>query len=93
VLRPKELQLSATLELHNGAIARTLEHIAGQLGQREWCEGNSISLGDLALVSALAYLDLRQAGRDWRGTHPNLAAWFKRLSARPGVQLSLADNK
>ena len=93
VLRPKEMQLAATLDLHNSAIARTLQHIAGQLGQNEWCEGNSITLGDLALVSALAYLDLRQPDRDWRGTYPTLAAWFACMSARPGVQASLADNK
>lgn len=93
VLRPKEMQLATTLSLHNDAITHTLEHIAAQLGKREWCESNSITLGDLALVSALAYLDLRQAGRDWRGAHPDLAAWFKRMSARPGVALSLADNK
>ncbi|MDO8989487.1 MAG: glutathione S-transferase N-terminal domain-containing protein [Sideroxyarcus sp.] len=93
VLRPKELQLAATLELHNGAITRTLAHVAGQLGQREWCEGNSITLGDLALLSALAYLDLRQAERDWRGTHPDLAKWYLRMSLRPGAQISLADNK
>lgn len=93
VLRPKEMQLATTLDLHNSAITRTLQHIAGQLGQREWCEGNSITLGDLALVSALAYLDLRQPERDWRGAYPSLAAWFKRMSSRPGVQASLADNK
>jgi glutathione S-transferase len=92
-IRPAEKQDPATINLHNDAITRTLEHIAGQLSQREWCEGNSISLGDLALVSALAYLDLRQPERDWRVTHPNLATWFKRISARPGVQISLADNK
>jgi glutathione S-transferase len=93
VLRPKETQLATTLDLHNGAITRTLEHIAGQLGKHEWCEGNSITLGDLALLSALAYLDLRQADRDWRGAHPDLATWFKRMSAHPAAQISLADNK
>ena len=92
-LRAKEMQLTATLDLHSSAISRTLEYIAAQLGQREWCEGNSITLGDLALVSALAYLDLRQAVGDWRGAHPNLATWYKRMSARPGIQASLADNK
>jgi hypothetical protein len=30
----------------------------------------SITLADLALVSALIYLDLRQPERDWRGPHP-----------------------
>jgi glutathione S-transferase len=93
VLRPQEMQQAATLNLHNKAISRTLEHISMQLGPREWCEGGSMTLGDLALVAALAYLDLRQPERDWRGAHPNLAAFFARMSARPGVALSLADNK
>lgn len=89
-IRPAEKQEQATLDLHNDAITRALEHIAAQLGQREWCEGNSISLADLALVSALTYLDLRQPERDWRSTHPNLAAWFNRLGTRPSVQTALA---
>ena len=93
VLRPQETQLAATLALHNAAISHTLQHIAAQLGTRDWCEGDTLTLADLALVSALAYLDLRQPERDWRGEHPNLAAWFQRMSARPCVKLSLADNK
>jgi glutathione S-transferase len=93
VLRRAEMQLAATLALHNDAITHALQHIAAQLGTHDWCEGDALSLADLALVSALAYLDLRQPERDWRGTHPDLAAWFERMCARPCVQLSLADNK
>ncbi len=89
-IRPPEKQEQGNIDMHNLAVTRALAHIADQLGQREWCEGNSITLADLALVSALAYLDLRQPERDWRGTHPNLAAWFSRLSTRPSVQTSLA---
>ncbi len=91
-IRPAEKQEQANIDLHNRAITRTLAHIAGQLGQREWCEGDGITLADLALVAALAYLDLRQPERDWRGEHPNLAAWFYRLGARPSVQSSLAGS-
>jgi glutathione S-transferase len=90
-LRPAAKQEQSNIDLHNLAITRALAHIADQLGQREWCEGNSITLADLALVSALVYLDLRQAERDWRGTHPNLAAWFKRLGTRPSVKAALAE--
>lgn len=93
VLRPKQMQLAATLQLHNDALSRTLEHAADRLGQREWCEGNNLSLSDLALTAALAYLDLRQPERDWRAAHPNLAGFFAHMSARPAVALSLADNK
>ncbi len=89
-VRPVEKQEPAIIEMHNLAITRTLAYIAAQLGQREWCEGDNITLADLALVSALLYLDLRQAERDWRGAHPNLAVWFNRLSTRPSVQTALA---
>jgi glutathione S-transferase len=89
-IRPIEKQEQSNIDMHNLAVARALAHIADQLGQRDWCEGNSITLADLALVSALAYLDLRQPERDWRSAHPNLSAWFNRLSTRPSVQTSLA---
>lgn len=66
------------------------DQVADQLGQREWCADAFITLADLALVSALICLDLRQAERDWRGAHPNLAAWFARTSERISVRTVLA---
>jgi hypothetical protein len=39
-------------------------------------------------VSAVLYLDLRQAERDWRGSHQNLLTWFERVSARRSVIVS-----
>lgn len=90
-MRPADKQEADTLSRHNNAITRALDHAAEQLGQREWCEGASITLADLALVSALIYLDLRQPQRDWRGAHPNLAAWFTRVGKRESVRASLAE--
>jgi glutathione S-transferase len=90
-LRPADKQEADTINRHNDAITRALAHAADQLGQHAWCEGAAITLADLALVSALIYLDLRQAERDWRGAHPNLAAWFARISERPSVRATLAD--
>lgn len=84
-LRPVEQQSCATLDLHNQAVTRALEYAADLLGEREWCVGESITLADLALVSGLIYLDLRQAERDWRRSHANLATWFERISKRPSV--------
>ena len=89
-MRPADKQEANTITLHNNAITRALAHAAGQLGQREWChheqgKAASITLADLALVSALIYLDLRQPERDWRGAHTNLAAWFARVSKRASV--------
>ncbi len=89
-VRPADKQDADTITRHNDAITRALAYAADQLGERAWCEGAAITLADLALASALIYLDLRQAGRDWRGSHPNLAAWFMRIGERPSVRASLA---
>ncbi|HLY96008.1 MAG TPA: glutathione S-transferase N-terminal domain-containing protein [Sideroxyarcus sp.] len=89
-VRPAEKQEQGNIDMHNLAVTRALAHVAGQLGQREWCEGDSITLADLALVAALVYLDLRQPERDWRSAHPNLSAWFDRLGTRLSVRASLA---
>ena len=90
-IRPAEKQEPDNISRHNDAITRALAHAAEQLGQHEWCEGTSITLADLALVSALIYLNLRQAERDWRGAHPNLAAWFARVSKRASVRATFAE--
>lgn len=90
-IRPTEKQEQANIDLHNTAITNTLSHIAEQIGNREWWIGNSISLADLALVSALVYLNLRQPERDWCSAHPNLAAWFNRLSMRPSVRAAVKE--
>ena len=89
-LRPIERQDLATLALHFGHVTRALAHAAAELGRREWCEGDALTLADLALVSALLYLDLRQPERDWRGLHPDLGAWAARLCARASVKGTLA---
>lgn len=85
-IRPAEKQDAPTLTLHNDNIMRALAYVADQLGKRDWVAGDAISLGDLALVSALIYLDLRQPDRDWRKAHPNLAHWFEKMSGRPSVR-------
>jgi glutathione S-transferase len=89
-IRPADKQEADNISRHNDAISRALAYAAEQLGQKQWCEGASITLADLALVSALIYMDLRQPERDWRKSHPDLAAWFARISARASVRTALA---
>lgn len=88
-MRPAEKQEAGNISLHNNAITRALAFASAQLGTREWCEGVSITLADLALASALVYLDLRQAERDWRSAHPDLSVWFDRISGRASVRATL----
>lgn len=84
-MRDGDKQDAATLELHNRAISNALDHASSLLGKSEWCEGESITLADLALTSALIYLDLRQPERDWRGAYPDLASWFAKMGRRESV--------
>jgi glutathione S-transferase len=91
VIRLADKQDSDTISRHNNAITRALAYAAESLGTREWCEGNAITLADLALASALVYLDLRQSERDWRSAHHNMAAWFSRMGERESVRATL-DN-
>ena len=88
-IRPPEKQDAEISKRHNNAISHALEFAAQELGDKEWCEGHAITLADLAMVSALIYLNLRQPERDWRAAHPNLAAWFERIAARPSVRATL----
>ena len=89
-VRPADKQEADNIRRHNDAISRALAYAADQLGQKQWCEGASLTLADLALASALIYLDLRQPERDWRKSHSDLAAWFARISARASVRTALA---
>lgn len=88
-MRAADRQEPTTLAVHGNAITRALEHAATELGTRVWCEGGALTLADLALISALLYLDLRQPERDWRGQHPTLAAWAARMTKLPSVRATL----
>ncbi len=84
-MRADDKQDESVLKLHNTAISNALDYAAGLLGSKEWCEGESVTLADLALVGALIYLDLRQPERDWRSAHPNLSTWFAKMMKRASV--------
>lgn len=90
-IRPEEKQEPGNITLHNKAIDRALDFASINLGNDTWTNGETISLGDLALFSTLVYLDLRQPERDWRTPHPNLAFLFDRIAERPSAKISLAE--
>ena len=85
-IRPAERQDPSWIALHQAAVSRALTWAANELVDRAWCAGGALTLADLALGSALGYLDLRQPERDWRAAHPVLAAYAARLFDRPSFQ-------
>jgi len=66
----------------NAVIDRALSVMPGQLAALP----AAINLGQIACACALGYLDFRQPERDWRGTAPELAAFFAEFSRRPSMQ-------
>lgn len=62
---------------------------ARELGDREYCYGNSLTLGDIALACSLFWVEFRLPEFEWRAKHPQLKKWAERLEATP----SFADTK
>ena len=50
---------------------------------RPHCAGIHFSLADVAVGTALGYLDHRFTSIDWRTDHPNLLRLHDKLAARP----------
>ena len=63
-------------------IHASLKAMSRGLGERPWCNGIHHSLADIAVGSALGYLDFRFAHIDWRGDYQNLDKLFEKLSQR-----------
>jgi glutathione S-transferase len=60
-----------------------LQAMSNELGDQPWCQGNALSLADIAVGSALGYVAFRHADIEWRTTHANLAHLYDKLMQRP----------
>ena len=85
-LRKASEQNAEWIALHRNAIARTLAFMAGELGEDSYCMGTHFGLADIAVGSALGYLDFRFPDIDWRDAHPSLARLYEKLEQRPSFQ-------
>ncbi len=81
--RPPELRSAAWIERQLGKINAGIATMANGLGDKAWAVDNKYTLADIAIGSALGWISFRMPEIDWRGTHPNLAAHFEKLSKRP----------
>jgi glutathione S-transferase len=61
----------------------SLEAMSSGLADRNFCSDIHLTLSDIAVGCALAYLDFRFAHIDWRSRHPNLAKLYEKLAQRP----------
>lgn len=80
--RSAEQRCQAWIDRQIGKIQAALKAMAYSLGDKPYCCGIHLTLADVAVGCALAWLDLRFPELDWRSEHPNLAALLAKLSAR-----------
>lgn len=81
-LRPKEQQSEPWIERQLGKVRAGLQVMSDNLGEQPFCMGNHYTLADVAVGCALGWLLFRFPDIEWRGTYPNLARLFDKLSER-----------
>ncbi len=79
--RPAELVFTDWVEGQWGKVARGLDALEAQVPALS----GPLDMAQIAVASALAYLDFRHPTRDWRATRPALAAWFATFETRPSM--------
>lgn len=81
--RPEEKRHQPWVEGHWSKIARALDML-----ESRWMAHlhGPFDIGQVSILAALGYVDLRLGDRDWRAGRPSLAAWEGKLAARPSVE-------
>ncbi|TWO66635.1 glutathione S-transferase [Caenimonas sedimenti] len=86
--RTKAQRSQAWIDRQLAKTHASLKAMSQGLGEKPFCAGIYLSLGDIAVGCALGYLDFRFPEIDWRPEHPNLAKLHEKLMQRP----SFADS-
>jgi glutathione S-transferase len=81
--RTKVQRSQAWIDRQLSKVNACLKAMSQGLGEKPFCAGIYLSLADIAVGCALGYLDFRFPDIDWRGTYPNLAKLYEKLSQRP----------
>jgi glutathione S-transferase len=80
--RTAEQRSQPWIDRHLDKITAGLKAMSRGLGDKPYCGNVHMNLADIAVGSALGYLDFRFPQIDWRTPHPNLAKLFEKLSLR-----------
>ncbi|SET98144.1 glutathione S-transferase family protein [Stigmatella erecta] len=79
--RPAHLRAEDMMDRFRQAIGAALHEMEPQA-----LLTGPLSIGEVSAATLLGYLDFRWPERDWRASHPRLAAWFQQLDARPSMR-------
>lgn len=87
--KPAERQDAAQLAKLEARIDAALAYANERVPANGFLLAGAFGIADIALGTALGYIDLRHA-HDWRGKYPRLAAWFAPVSLRASFTETLA---
>lgn len=86
--RPQQQQSEQWTHRWQDAINRTLDYL-----NRERCDelssGATVTLAEIAMASALGYLDFRHQEMNWREGRAGLSAWFDAIQQRHSFQATV----
>lgn len=85
-VRPEDKQYEPWVEAQWSKIARALDSLESRWMAHLY---GPFDIGQIAIVAALGYLDLRHTIRDWRAGRPSLAVWAEKMAARPSVKATV----
>jgi glutathione S-transferase len=81
--RPVALQGKDWIARQISKIESGIAVAARDLGDRKFCHGETLTLGDVSVACALLWLEFRMPEINWREPYANLNAWAERIEARP----------
>jgi len=80
--RPAEQQSQAWIERQMGKVEAALSQMSQELGENAWCHGNQMTLADIAVGCALAWLSFRFPKLEWQTKYANLDGLYQKLMQR-----------
>ena len=81
--RPDGEKSASWIERQLGKVDRSLAFMTDELGEKNFCMGTHFSMADIALGTALGYLNFRFPAINWQERHANLAKLYDKLMQRP----------
>lgn len=87
--RPDGERSPSWIDRQRGKVLQALQAMSDELGEQPWCHGNSLSLADIAVGCALAYVSFRLGDIKWAEQFPNLAVLHEKLMQRAAFSETL----
>ncbi len=81
--RPEAQQSKEWIDRQLGKVDAGIAAAARELGDKDFCHGTAITLGDISLGCCLLWLEFRLPQIKWCESHPGLKAWIEKIEARP----------